>query len=113
MQLITQLWAWRSSGKGIILFVGMNENAYTGPLAKILSLEGLHMEEKTQKSTGQEAPYSHQTGQVAIVEIFATPEIICTNLYLSPHGAGNGDHRLQVHNFDAHSILDTEYPKTT
>jgi hypothetical protein len=45
MQLITQLWAWRSSGEGIILFIDMNENAYMGPLSKILSSDDLHMEE--------------------------------------------------------------------
>jgi hypothetical protein len=107
-QLSTQLRAWRSSGEGIILFIDIDENVYTGNLA-----EGLHMEEQILKSTGQEAPHSHQTGQVAIVGIFATPEIVCTNSYLSPHGAGNGDHRFQVHNFDAYSILGTEYQKTT
>ncbi len=112
-QLVTQLRAWRASSEGIILFMDMNKNVYTGKLAKILRSEGLLMEEQTLKSTGQEAPHSHQTGQVAIVGTFATPEIICTNSFLSPRGAGNGDHRFQVHDFDAHSILGTDYPKTT
>jgi hypothetical protein len=112
-QLVTQLRAWRASGQGIIMFADINENVYTGKLARILRSDGLLMEEQTLKSTGQEAPYSHQMGQVAIVGTFATPEILCTNSYLSPHGAGNGDHRFQVHDFDAHTILGTEYPKTT
>ncbi len=43
---------------------------------------------------------------------YATPEIIYTNSYLSPHGAGVGDHRFQLHNFDAHTVLGTDYPKT-
>jgi hypothetical protein len=93
--------------------VDMNENVYMGNLAHTLRLEGLLMEEQTVCSTGQEAPCSHQTGQVAIMGIFVTPDIRCTKSYLSPHGAGVGDHRFQVHDFDAHSILCTEYPKTT
>ena len=95
------------------MFADMNEKVYTGKLARTLQSDGLLMEEQTLKSTGQEAPYSHQTGQVAIVGTFATPEILCTNSYLSPHGAGNGDHCFQVHDFDAHTILGTVYPNTT
>jgi hypothetical protein len=34
------------------------------------------------------------------------------NSYLSPHGAGVGDHRFQLHDFDAHTVLGTDYPKT-
>jgi hypothetical protein len=61
------------------MFADMNENVYTGKLARILRSDGLLMEEQTLKSTGQEAPYSHQTGQVAIVGTCATPEILCNN----------------------------------
>ncbi len=43
---------------------------------------------------------------------YATPGIICTNSYLSCHGAGVGDHRFQLHDFDAHTVLGTDYPKT-
>jgi hypothetical protein len=43
---------------------------------------------------------------------FATPRIACTNLYLSLHGEGVGDHRFQVHNFNTHSILGSNYPKS-
>jgi hypothetical protein len=42
----------------------------------------------------------------------ATPDIICTNSYLSPHGAGDGDNQFQLHDFDAHAVLGTAYPKT-
>jgi hypothetical protein len=62
--------------------------------------------------TGKEAPHSHCTGKVAIVGTYTTPGIICTNLYFSPHGAGVGNHRFQLHNFDAHTVLGTDYPKT-
>jgi hypothetical protein len=90
----------------------MNENIYTGSLGRCLQLDGLLMEEQTLQSTGREAPHSHQSGQVAIVGTFATPGIVCTNSYLSPHGAGIGVHRFQVHDFDAHSVLGTGYPTT-
>jgi hypothetical protein len=111
-QLITQLREWQSKGNEIILFADLNENIYTGPLSQELQQPGLLMEEQTLKFTGRQAPYSHQTGKTPIVGTFATPGILCTNLYLSPHGSGVGDHRFQLHDFDANSILGIEYPKT-
>ncbi len=33
------------------------------------------------------------------------------NSYLSPYGAGVGNHRFQLYNFDAHTVLGTDYPK--
>ena len=111
-QLVTQLKHWQAAGEEIILFADMNENIYTGSLAWRLQADGFLMEEQTLRSTGREPPHSNQTGQVAIMGTFATPGIVCTNLYLSPHGAGIDDHRFQVHGFDAHSVLGTEYPST-
>jgi hypothetical protein len=111
-QLVTQLKLWRSEGEEIILFADMNENIYTGSLGRRLRLDGLLMEEQTLRSTGRKAPHSHQSGQVAIVGTFATPGIVSTNSYLSPHGAGIGDHRFQIHDFDAHLVLRMEYPTT-
>ena len=70
------------------------------------------MEEQTLKSTGQKAPYSHQSGKSPIVGTFATPGILCVNTYLSPHGTGIGNHRFQIHDFDATSVLGTEYLKS-
>jgi hypothetical protein len=62
--------------------------------------------------TGKEAPHSHCNGKVAIVGTYATPGIIFTNSYLSPHGVGVGNHWFQLHDFDAHTVLGTDYPKT-
>jgi hypothetical protein len=70
------------------------------------------MEEQTLCLTGKEAPHSHCTGKVAIVGTYATPGIICTNSYLFPHCTGVGNHQFQLHNFDAHTVLGTDYPKT-
>jgi hypothetical protein len=112
MQLVTQLKLWQSAGEEIILFVDMNENIYTGSLGRRLRSDGLLIEEQTLQSTGREAPHSHQSGQAAIVRTFATPGIVCTNSYLSPHGAGIGEHRFQIPDFDAHLVLGTEYPTT-
>jgi hypothetical protein len=111
-QLSTQLMAWHVADEEVILFIDVNENIYTGPLAKALQGDGLQMEEQTLRSTRKEAPHSHCTGKVAIVGMYATPGIIFTNSYLSPHGAGVGDHRFQLHDFDAHTVLGTDYPKT-
>jgi hypothetical protein len=111
-QLIIQLRAWRAAGEGVILFIDVNENVYTAPLAKALRDNGLQMEEQTLCLSGKEAPHSHCTGKVAKVCTCTTPGIICTNSYLSPHGAGVGNHRFQLHNFDAHTVLGTDYLKT-
>ncbi len=32
--------------------------------------------------------------------------------YLSPHGAGVSNHRFQLHDFNTHTVLGTDYPKT-
>jgi hypothetical protein len=74
------------AGEDVILFIDVNENIYTGPLAKALQGNGLRMEEQILCSTGKETPHSHCTGKVAIVGTYATPGIMCTNSYLSPHG---------------------------
>jgi hypothetical protein len=84
--------AWGAAGEEVILFIDVNENIYMGPLAKALRDNGLWMEEQTLHLTGKEAPHSHCTGKVALVGTYATPGIICTYSYLSPHGAGVGDH---------------------
>ncbi len=111
-QLLTQLRVWRAVGDEIISFIDVNENMYTGSLAKALRGEGLLMEEQTLHSTGKKAPHSHCTEMAAIVGMYATPGFICTNSYLSPHGAGVGDHWCQLHDFDAHTALGTYFPKT-
>ncbi len=67
------------------------------------------MEEQTLCLTWKEAPHSHFTGKVAIVGTYATPGIICTNSYLSPHGAGVGHHWFQLHNI--HTVLGIDFPK--
>jgi hypothetical protein len=81
-------------------------------LAKALQGDGLRMEEQTLRSTGKEAPHSHCTGKVAIVGMYATPGIICTNSYLSPNGTGVGNQWFQLHIFNAHTVLGTDYPNT-
>ncbi len=89
----------------------LHESIYTGNLAQQLWSEDLLMEEQTVRSTGQEALHSHNIEQVTIVGTFATPGIVCTNSYLSPHGTGVGDHHFKANDFDALSVLGTDYPR--
>ncbi len=49
---------------------------------------------------------------MAIVGTYTTPGRICTNSSLFPHGAGVNNHWFQLHDFDAHTVLGTDYPKT-
>jgi hypothetical protein len=111
-QLITQLMVWCAAGEEVILFIDVNEKIYMDPLAKALQGDGLRMKEQTLCLTGKEAPHYHCTGKVAKVGTYTTPGIICTNSHLSPHGTGVGNHQFQLHDFDAHTVLGTDYPKT-
>jgi hypothetical protein len=104
--------AWHAACEEVILFIDFNKNVYTGPLAKTLQGEEPQMEEQILCLTGKEAPHSHCTGKVAIVGTYATPGIICTNSYLSHHSTGVGDDQFQLHDFDAHAVFATDYPKT-
>ena len=89
-----------------MLFADLNDDSYKGKLAKLLEAEGLCMEEVVQKSTGQKTPPSHIRGsKPAITGAFATPETVSCNSYVSPHGGRAGDHRFQVHDFYAETIL--------
>ncbi len=65
-QLITQLKHWQAKGDEIILFADLNENVYTGQLAKLLQGDDLLMCEQTLQSTGPKAPFSNGHGKVAI-----------------------------------------------
>ncbi len=111
-QLIMQLKHWRAKGDKIILFADLNENVYTGQFAKLLQGDDLLMCEQTLRSTGTKAPFSNGHGKVVIIGTFATPGIVCTNSYLSPHREGVEDHWFQVHDFDSSSVLGTNYPKS-
>jgi hypothetical protein len=99
-------------GEKVTLFIDVNENLYMGPFAKALQGNGLWMEEQTLCLTEKEAPYSHCNEKVAIVSTYATLGIICTNSYPSPHGAEVGNHWFELHDFDAHTVLGTDYPNT-
>ncbi len=70
------------------------------------------MSEQMLWSTCSEAPFSHGWGTVAIIGTFATPGIVCTNSYISPHNEGVGGHRFHFHDCDAGSVLGTTYLKS-
>ncbi len=52
-----------AASEEVILFIDVNENIYTGPLATALIGDGLRMEEQTIRLTGKEASHSHCTGK--------------------------------------------------
>jgi hypothetical protein len=54
-QLITQLMVWRAVGEEVILFIDVNKNIHTVPLAKALQSNRLRMEELTRCLTEKEA----------------------------------------------------------
>ena len=92
-----------------MLFADLNEDIYIyiyeGTLAKLLNAEGLCMDEVVLNSRGQKIPPSHIRGSKPITGTFATPGIVCCNSCVSPHGGGVEDHRFQIHDFCAESML--------
>ena len=109
--LMAQMKQWKAAGEEIILFADLNENIYTGKLAKQLS-EELGLNDVVESSTGTKSPASHFRGKVPITGCFSTPDIVCLNSFVSPHGGGVGDHHFHVHDFCAKSMLGLDYPKT-
>jgi hypothetical protein len=106
--LLRQLKDWQRRGRELILFMDLNECAYTGELA--LSLTDLGMQECFQQVNHQQAPPSHFRGSKPITGCFITAGIDCLNCYVSPHQAGPGDHRYWMVDFCAKSVLGVGYP---
>jgi hypothetical protein len=57
--LVQQLVDWKQSGEDIILFMDLNECAYTGELSLRLGKDDLKMEECFQQVNHVQAPASH------------------------------------------------------
>ena len=108
--LLRQLGDWKRRGGDIILFMDLNECAYTGELAQRLTGDELQMEECFQQVNHYRAPESHFRGSKPITGCFVTPGIDCLNCYVSPHQAGPGDHRYWIVDFCAKSVLGAGYP---
>lgn len=82
--LVAQLKQWRATGNEIILFIDVNDDLYQSDLAEELQGNGLLMSEQVLQSTGQEAPFSHQTGKITISSTYAAPGIVCRDSYVKP-----------------------------
>lgn len=108
--LLRQLKDWQRRGREIILFMDLNECAYTGELALALTGEDLGMQECFQQVNHHRAPPSHFRGSKPITGCFITAGIDCLNCYVSPHQTGPGDHRYWMVDFCAKSILGVGYP---
>jgi hypothetical protein len=48
---------WCVAAEEVILFIDVNENIYTGPLAKALQGDGLWIEEKTLERGNTQSPH--------------------------------------------------------
>ena len=108
--LVKQLLQWKAAGDEIILFMDVNDNAYTGLLPRRLGDRDLYMTERFRDANGFEAPASYYRGRRPITGCFCTQGIDCINVFASPHRAGAGDHRYWIMDFDARSVLGAGYP---
>lgn len=94
----------------IILFIDVNDHAYTGRFPRRLGQSDLMMTEQFLAANGFEAPNSHYTGKRPLTGCFCTQGIDCLNVFVSPPRAGAGDHRYWIMDFDAKSVLGAGYP---
>lgn len=108
--LLRQLTDWKRRGREIILFMDLNECAYTGELALTLTGNDLGLEECFQQVNHHRAPPSHFRGSRPITGCFISAGIDCLNCYVSPHQAGPGDHRYWIVDFCSKSVLGVGYP---
>jgi hypothetical protein len=110
LDLIEQLLEWKNAGDEIILFIDINDHAYTGRFPCRLGQQDLMMTEQFLATNGYEAPNSHYTGHRPLTGCFCTQGIDCINVFVSPPRAGAGDHRYWIMDFDAKSVLGAGYP---
>jgi hypothetical protein len=103
--LVAQLLQWKNNGDEIILFMDLNEHAYSGDLALRLLQDYLLMTECFKSANGRESPASHYRGKKPITGCYSTQGIDCVNVYVSLHQAGAGDHRYWILDFCAKSFL--------
>jgi hypothetical protein len=94
----------------IILFMDLNECAYTGELTLSLTSNEIGMKECFQQVNHHQTPPSHFRGSKPITGCYITAGIDCLNCYVSPHQAGPGDHRYWMVDFCTKSVLGVGYP---
>ena len=83
-----------------------NDNVYEGNLAKTLVVSAdICLTEQFRRLYDQDTPFSHITDTLSISAVFASPGINCEAAFVSCHGAGVGDHRLHVFDFNVDSLL--------
>jgi hypothetical protein len=104
-QLITQLVIWKETDSNIIELGNLNENVYSGRIAKRLSLPDLLLTKQCLQCTGLHTPPTFQDGTVPINTVFATSGIECVNAYILPHKGGIGNHRCLILDFTSSSVI--------
>jgi hypothetical protein len=110
IQLLRMIKAWRDTEDEVILMGDFNDNVYTGALALALGGDDYLLTEQYNKLFGEDAPFSHISGQVPISAVFATPGVDCGAAFIAPHKLGVGDHRVHVFDFSAESLLGLQAP---
>ena len=113
--LCAALKAWRRDGEDIILAGDFNDNIYTSSLARSLGHRDIGLVDQYHRLFDEPAPFSHNTGSVPIMGVYATAGIEVTAAYLSQHHAKGvvGDHRLHVFDFSTKSITGLDSPTDT
>jgi hypothetical protein len=109
-QLIAQLVIWKQTDSDIILLGDFNENAYSGRIAKCLSLLDLLLTKQCLQCTGLHIPPTFREGTVRIDAVFAMSGIECVNPYTFPNKGGVGNHRCFILDFTSSSVIRSKFP---
>ncbi len=109
-QLIPQLVIWKQTDLDIILLGNVNENVYSGRIAKWLSLPDILFTKQCLQCTGLHIPPTFRDSTVPIDAVFATFGIECVNAYVLPHKGGIGNHQCFILGFTSSSIIGSKFP---
>jgi hypothetical protein len=108
--LVSFMHQCRSAGEEVVLAMDVNQDVYTGKLAKALAKLPLNITCLFEPVLGDKVPNSHFCGSEKISTIFGTPRLLQGHGICYPHWYGIGDHRVFVIEILADSLFGGELP---
>jgi exonuclease III len=95
--LCTQLRAWKSEGKRLVVCLDANEDVYKDIIGRTLTdHDGLDLVESVHHSTGEKLGATHFRGSRPIDAVWTSKDVTVASACAMPIGYGVGDHRLFV-----------------
>ena len=109
---VKQCGKWVKSGGQLFIIMDSNDHAVDGELTRLLSTEGIELEEFSHKFWGKDQPDSHVNGNGPIAAEYKSKGVELTQLLMLPHIDSVGDHRSWVVELTPRSVLGPNLLKT-